>query len=172
MSRNSTLSLLRMLVFPALAAILLSTGYSRNLTEPADQELITIFGDHRDAFRKLQQMAKEDLRNGWYFRWPNFNDSAPPDQSRWQRYISIVSAIPQCFSVYTDYDGHMRFCFAQGSYQMWPPYPRWVKGIEFWPHACPWVTLKNLDDAQKLSANVYAREIEPQWFLFYQINDD
>jgi hypothetical protein len=173
MSRNSTLSLLGMVAFPALTAILLSTGCSRNLTEPTDQDLITIFNDHRDAFRKLQHMAKEDLQNGWYFHWPNFIGSVPPpDQSRWQHYISIVSGIPQCFSVFTDYDGHMRFLFAEGSYQIWPPYPRWVKGIEFWPHACPWVMLKNLDDAKKLPANVYAREIEPQWFLFYQIDDD
>jgi hypothetical protein len=163
------------LVAAGLAIVLSSSACSGNFTEPTDQELIKIFSDHRDAFRKLQQMASEDVQNDWYFNWPNFYGArarSTPGQSRRQDYMKLVSEIPQCFSVYTDYDGHMRFCFAQGSYQIWPPYPMWTKGIEFWPHACPWVMLTNLDDAGTLGANVYAREIEPQWLLFYQRDDD
>jgi hypothetical protein len=171
MSRNHSRSLLRRLPLLGLTLIFLSTGCSRNLTEPKDQELIKVFGDHRDAFQKLQAMATKDLRNGWYFNWPHFWGSAP-DQSRRQDYMKLVSGIPQCFSVFTDYDGHIRFCFAEGSYYIWPPYPRWVKRIEFWPHGCPWAMLTNLDNARTLSANVYAREIEPQWFVFYQRDDD
>jgi hypothetical protein len=171
-TRNRSISsLLRIIVLVGLTVILLITGCSRNLTEPTDQELITIFGEQRDAFRQLQQMASEDLQNSWYFNWPNFNGSAP-SPSRRQHYMTLASRIPQCFSVYTDYDGHIRFCFAEGSYQIWPPYPRWVKGIEFWPHGCPWVMLTNLDNARTLPANVYAREIEPKWFLFYQRDDN
>jgi hypothetical protein len=141
-----------MVAFPAVTAILLSGGCSRNLTQPIDQELITIFNNHRDAFRKLQQMAKEDLQNGWYFHWPIIDGSVPPpDQSRWHHYISIVSGIPQCFSVFTDYDGHMRFLFAEGSYQIWPPYPRWVKGIEFWAACMPMGNVEELRRRQKVT---------------------
>ena len=176
MRRNhSTPPLLRIVALLGLTVIPLGTGCSRNLTEPTDQQLITIFSDHRDAFRKLQEMASEDIQNGWYFNWPNFYSArarSTPGQSRRQDYMNLVSGIPQCFSVYTDYDHHMRFCFAEGSYYIWPPYPRWVKGIEFWPRACPWVILTDLDNARNRPANVYARQIEPQWFLFYQRDDD
>jgi hypothetical protein len=82
---------------------------AEGLTEPSDQELITIFSDHRDAFQKLQQMASEDVQNGWYFNWPNFRGSAP-DKSRRKHYMTVASEIPQCFSVATDYDDHIRFC--------------------------------------------------------------
>src|SRR5260370_35471701 len=108
---HSTPSLLRIVALFGLTVILLSAGCSRNLTKPTDQELIRIFGDHRDTFRKLQQMATEDVQNGWYLNWPNFSGRAP-SQSRRQDYINLVSGIRQCFRVFTNYDGHIRFFFA------------------------------------------------------------
>jgi hypothetical protein len=137
---------------------------------PTDQELITTFEEHREVFWRLQQMASEDVQHGWYFNAPYFQGSAP-DESRRQEYSALVSKVPHCLRVDTDYDGHMRFCFAGGGAILAAISPGWVKGIEFWPQRCPWVMLNTLDHASTLAANVYARQIEPHWFVFYQRDD-
>jgi hypothetical protein len=48
--------------------------------------------------------------------------------------------------------------------------PGWVKGIEYVPggYSREGVLSADLDGARKLPARVYIRQIEPNWFVFYQ----
>jgi hypothetical protein len=50
----------------------------------------------------------------------------------------------------------------------------WLKGIEYVPGSFEkkGVILQNLDGANTLSAGVYLRQIEPNWFIVYQRTDD
>ena len=158
----------------ALAVVVLSSKLWRitnpqNLRVPSDQALTVTFHDHRAAFYKLQQMASEDQRRGWFFSFPDFR-SATQNEARLQDYRNLMSRMPNCFSATTDSDGHLRFCFAQ-SEGVLAVGAGWVKGIEFWPERCPWSKVSDLDDAQSLPAGIYVRQMEPQWFLFYQRDD-
>jgi hypothetical protein len=70
-----------------------------------------------------------------------------------------------------DYDGTVRFIYAGGGLSAIGP--GWGKGIEFVPddYRRKGSIAQNLDEARKLPPNVYLREIEPHWFIFYQRDD-
>jgi hypothetical protein len=141
-----------------------------NLRAPKDQELIAVFHTHREAFEKLQQMVTEDARHGWYFNSTDFV-GRKIEESRWQKYNQLVSEIRPGLKVGTDYDGGMRFGFAGGG--LLAIGPGWAKGIEYVPgdNKKAGIIATNLDKAGTLPANIYTRQIEPKWFLFYQRDD-
>ncbi len=143
-----------------------------------DDQLIAIFHAHQAAFEKLQQMAAEDVRNGWYL---GLSDTDKISESRRQEYTNYVSQIHPGLDVTLDgYGDGMRFIFAGGGTGLLGP--GWVKGIEYVPggHEVngaiysndlpPWQGMvdTNLDKAQSLPANVYLRPIGTNWFVFYQ----
>jgi len=133
--------------------------------EPRDQELISTFHAHRQAFEQLQEMAAEDARRGWYL-----GTSSPSklDQSRRSEYKSLISQIRPGLDVVTNgYTGVVRFIFAGEGSAIGPD---WFKGIEYVPgdYSREGVLLPDLNKAASLSANVYIREIEPRWLIFYQ----
>jgi hypothetical protein len=137
--------------------------------EPSDQTLISTFRGHRQAFRQIQEMATDDMRRGWYLGTSSPNKL---DQSRRNEYRSLISQIRPDLKVVTNgYTGVVRFIFAgEGS----AVGPDWFKGIEYVPADVSGdvnregILLPDLDKAAGLSANVYIRQIDPRWFIFYQ----
>lgn len=133
--------------------------------EPSDQELISTFHAHRQAFKQLKEMAAEDARRGWYL---GASDPSTLDQSRRSEYKSLTSQIrPGLRVAMNGTTGVVRFIFAgEGS----AIGPGWAKGIEYVPgdYGREGVLLPDLNGAASLSANVSIREIEPRWLIFYQ----
>jgi len=133
--------------------------------EPRDQDLISIFHAHRRAFVQLQEMASEDARRTWYL---GASDSSKLEQSRRDGYKKLISEIrPELQVAMNGTTGVMRFIFAGEGVAIGPG---WVKGIEYVPGEVSreGALLPDLDKAASLQANVYIRQIEPNWFIFYQ----
>ena len=133
--------------------------------EPRDQDLISTFHTHRRAFEQLQEMASEDARRGWYL---GASDPSKLEQSRRDGYKKLISEIhPQLQVAMDGTSGHIRFIFAGEGTAIGPD---WFKGIEYVPgdYGREGVLLPDLDKAVSLPANVYIREIEPRWLIFYQ----
>ena len=133
--------------------------------EPRDQDLISIFHTHRRAFEQLKQMASEDARRGWYL---GASDPSKLEQARRDGYKKLISEIRPELQVAMDgTTGVMRFIFAGEGVAIGPD---WVKGIEYVPgdYRREGVLLPDLAKAPTLPANVYIREIESRWFIFYQ----
>lgn len=133
--------------------------------EPRDQDLISTFHTHRRAFEQLQAMAAEDARRNWYL---GASDPSKLDQSRRDGYKKVISEIrPELQVAMNGTTGVIRFIFAGEGVVIGPG---WVKGIEYVPgdYSREGVLLPDLDKAASLPANVYIREIEPRWLIFYQ----
>jgi hypothetical protein len=130
-----------------------------------DQELTATFYAHRQAFEQLQEMAAEDARRGWYL---GASDPSILDQSRRSEYKDLISQIRPGLKVAMNGNtGVVRFIFAQKGSAIGPG---WAKGIEYAPgdYRREGVLLPDLNNAASLPANVYIREIEPRWLIFYQ----
>ena len=132
---------------------------------PNDQELISIFHAHRQAFEQLQEMATADARRNWYL---GASDPGKLDQSRRDGYKKLISEIrPELQVAMNGTTGVIRFIFAGEGVAIGPG---WVKGIEYVPgdYTREGVLLPDLDRANSLPDSVYLREIEPRWVIFYQ----
>jgi len=179
------------LVLVAAFAFYLDRRWGRDssfgLEVSKDGQLVAIFHAHRPVFEKLQQMAAEDVRHGWYL---GISETNKMNESRLQEYKQLASEIHAGLDVTMDgYGDGMRFIFAGGGTSAVGP--GWVKGIEYVPESHEtngaiygneemngtnnqqWqgVVSTNLDNAQTLPANVYLRPIESNWFIFYQRSD-
>lgn len=133
--------------------------------EPTDQELISAFHSHRQAFEQLQGMAAEDARRGWYL---GASKPSTLSQSRRSEYSNLRAQIrPGLEVAMNGTTGVIRFIFAHKGVAIGPG---WVKGIEYVPgdYGREGVLLPDLNKAASLPANVYVREIEPRWLIFYQ----
>jgi hypothetical protein len=133
--------------------------------EPKDEELISSFHAHRQALEQVQEMATEDARRGWYL---GASDPSKLDQPRRDEYKKLVSEIrPGLDVVMNGNNGVVRFIFAQKGSAFGPS---WAKGIEYMPgdYKREGVLLPSLNKAGILAADVYLRQIEPKWFIFYQ----
>lgn len=109
-------------------------------------------------------MATEDMRRGWYLGTSSPNKL---DQSRRSEYKSLISQIRPDMVVTNGYTGVVRFIFAGEGSAIGPD---WFKGIEYLPgdYSREGTLLPDLNKAASLQANVYIRQIEPNWFIFYQ----
>jgi hypothetical protein len=161
---------------------------SYGLKRPTDSALIGIFETHRATFERIQQMADADIRQAWELNLPGFEGSNPSSPRR-RKYDDLLSEIGSGVDVSTENNGSVRFDFAGvGTTAIGPD---WSKGIEYLPggsviHGSVYLRYKtngvprlqcvgdarsNLDVASKLPADVYMRQIAPNWFLFYQRDD-
>jgi hypothetical protein len=191
---NKALKVIFYLIVGFLGLVLILVGGAfwaadpLNLRAPKDQKLIAIFHAHRAAFEKLQQMAIEDARHGRYFEPSGLETVELEGRKfvyhheiggvRWQEYKNLLSE----FRPSLDWviDGHfdvVKAVFAGGG--LLAIGPGWVKGIEYVPSSfeIDGVTyvqgwqgqiLTNLDNARTLPANMYLRQIEPKWFVYYE----
>ncbi len=155
------------LAFVVLAAVALwqKGRNAPRVMAPKDQELIAIFYDRRQAFEQLQEMAAEDARRGWYLLG---SDPNKPDQPRRDEYKNLISQIrPGLQVAMTGPTGTVRFIFAGEGVAIGPG---WVKGIEYVPgdYSREGVLLPDLNKTASLPARCYIRQIEPNWFIFYQ----
>jgi hypothetical protein len=181
-------SALKYLVLTAFAfVVVVVVMYFIPTRVPKDKELIASFHAHRGTFEQLHAMAVKDMQNGWYIhwlqedwwclgRWWCLASSKPSGMpaSRWEDYKDLISQIrPKVDGVNIDYNGSMYFGFAGGRTGL-APEPRWSKGIGYIPPGVKrWeALLPDLDGAHKLPANVYIREIEPNWFILYSPSDE
>jgi hypothetical protein len=150
-----------------LAAIVLWRKGCRTprVAEPKDQELIATFYADRKAFERLREMAAEDARRRWYL---GVSDPSTLGRSRRSEYKNLMPQInPKLQAAMNGTTGVMRFIFAGEGTAIGPG---WVKGIEYVPgdDSREGVLLPDLNKAARLPANVYIREIEPTWLIFYQ----
>jgi hypothetical protein len=135
---------------------------------PSDAKLIREFRHHRGDFERLRQMATEDMHQQGSFTRETISNTFP--ESRRNEYRSLLSMVPN-LSVGINYDGTTRFVFA--SSEGLAVGPGRAKGIQFSPTGTRLIGIRmsSLDELAKLPAGVYLREIEPQWFIFYQLDD-
>jgi hypothetical protein len=143
------------------------TGASHRMA-PTDDNLIRKFQAHRAEFERLRKMAAEDMH-----QMPSFSEasiSLALPESRRSEYKQLLR-LSQALIVGTNYDGSTRFILASDEHTAIGP--GWSKGIQFIPAEAKLIGIRaaNLDEAEKLAAGVYLREIEPQWFVFYQRDD-
>jgi hypothetical protein len=148
----------------ALCGIIMALGFWQldplNFRSPKDQDLISLFHDHRTAFDRLSQMQtkgeryiSKDILN------PEFKDL-----------LSELHPVPM---VTEDYGGKVLFIFSGGGLFL-AIGPGWSKGIIYIPgsYERDGIIMQNLDAANKLPAQSYLRKIEPNWFIFYHSSDD
>lgn len=155
------------LIYLALASCMLWEGGCRasRTVEPRDQELISTFHAHHEAFERLQKMAAEDALRGWYL---GASSPSKLDQSRRSEYKNLISQIrPGLEVAMNGTTGVVRFIFTGEGSAIGPD---WFKGIEYVPgdYGREGVLSHDLNNAASLPANVYIREIEPRWLIFYQ----
>ena len=138
-----------------------------NLKAPKDQELFTLFHDHRMAFERLRQMANEEQK-AWFISVSHLE----LDKVRKQEYKRLLSEIYPGLIVGKGIDTGVRFTFAWGGLSAISP--GWLKGIDYIPgdYRKEGVIEQNLDEARKWAPGVYLRQIEPHWFIVYQRDDD
>ncbi len=146
-----------------------------NLSAPADQKLIMIFHDHREAFEKLREMATEDSGQNLYITQSAIEGNIT--EARKQEYKTLLSEIyprglhypgvHQVHQVDAEPDGWVRFVFAGGEF---PISGGWLKGIDYQPGNRRRIgtIIQNLDKANTLPPDIYLREIEPNWYIVYQ----
>lgn len=147
------------------------------------------FFEGAELDEKYRQEYEKDPRYAWYFKSPYF-EGGKLKEARRKEYQDLISEISPSLTIGTDYDSSMGFTFASGG--ILAIGPGWSKGIAYVPKSWEtngavygiweengtnyqqWhgIVLTNLDNAQSLPANGYMREIEPNWFLFYQRDDD
>jgi hypothetical protein len=98
--------------FCLASGMLLEGGCRASKTvEPRDQELISTFRAHRQAFDQLQEMAAEDARRNWYL---GASDPSKLDQSRRDGYKKLTSEIrPELQAAMNGTTGVIRFIFAR-----------------------------------------------------------
>ena len=147
-----------------LGAFLFWRADPLNLRAPSDQQLLTIFHEHRATFEQLRQMLVEDLRN------------APVDKSgvkqlkakQSPKYKQLVAEIYPGLETRVDRDESVRFLFEIGMISALGS--DWMKGIVYVPgdYHRQGNLLPDLDNARRLPADVYLRQIEPNWFILYQ----
>ena len=166
MNFRSVLSvLLKMAIgFVALCGIIVALGFwaldPLNFRAPKDQELISLFHDHRTAFNRLSQIVNKDIAHGHGI------DKQSPE------YKDLLSELhPDPMIIPGGYGGNVIFIFAGGGLSAISS--GWDKGIIYIPgsYERSGIIMQNLDAANKLPAQRYLRKIEPNWFIFYHSSD-
>jgi hypothetical protein len=169
MSQRLVMKMLVSLLAPGAVLFSLCACMSDSRTVlPSDAKLINEFRLHRASFERLRQMVTEDMHQQGSFTQATISKAFP--ESRRNEYRSLLSVEPN-LSVGINYDGTTRFVFANseglaiGSER--------AKGIQFSPTGARLIGTRmgSLDESGKLPAGIYLREIEPQWFIFYQQDD-
>ena len=157
----------------ALVTVILWTADPLNLRAPKDEDLLTLFHDHRAEFERLRQMVTEDMQNK---KASYFGDESSfygkLDETRKQEYKYLVSRIYPGLTAAVDYDATVIFDLAGGGWFL-AIGPGWMKGIEYVPgdYRRKGEIVQNLDNAKGLPSGIYLREIEPRWFIVYQHDD-
>ena len=152
----------------ASAAILYLMDDPYFLRAPKDNELIGTFRDHRLLFEQLRSMVMDDQKLlGGSLRF-----QAQVGLERRQSYDRVLSEIPGRMMLAAD-RGYVRFIFATGGLAAFGS--GWLKGIVYLSDDSPTngvVLVNNLDHPRSLKiGNVYLRQIEPHWFIIFQIED-
>jgi len=147
-----------------LCAFLFWRADPLNLRAPSDQNLLAIFQEHRAAFEQVRQMLVEDLRNAPV----NKSGVKQLKAKQSQKYKQLVAEIYPGLEANVDWDESVRFHFEGGMISALGP--DWMKGIVYVPGDYHRLgnLLPDLDNARKLAADVYLRQIEPNWFIIYQ----
>ncbi len=159
----------------ALAALVFWMADPLNLSAPADQKLIMIFHDHRAAFERLREMATEDRGRGIFIN--QYDMEGNITEARKQEYQTFLSKIYPGglrypgLEVRVAPDGSARFIFTGGGVLV--AGDEWFKGIAYIPEISrrDGVIVPNLDKANTFPADTYLREIEPNWYIFYESFD-
>jgi len=136
---------------------------------PKDQELIDVFHNHRESLEKLRVLVVQS-GTGYLseetLQYSKLSDSQKLDCGR------LLRDVWPGMSMSFDYDQSVRFEFAGGGIGL-SIGPGWCKGITYIPgdYARHGVLSQNLDELTKAPDNVYLRQLEPHWFLYYQRDD-
>lgn len=152
----------------ALCCIIVALGFwaldPLNFRAPKDQDLISLFHDHRKAFDRLSQMVNQMVSKGIAY-----GTKQNPEYPEYKELLSELHPVPM---VSWNYGGKVTFVFADGGLSAIGP--GWSKGIIYIPgsYERDGIIMQNLDAANKLPAQSYLRRIEPNWFIYYYRSDD
>jgi hypothetical protein len=156
--------------FCVVSALLFWKADPFYLRAPSDQELIALYREHRSAFAELKHMAAEDAKSMGYF---NAGDLTKLPVLRQQEYKRLIHEIHPCtgisiWQIGIGPDNAVRFEAASGG--LLAIGPEWSKGIEYIPddyknHGAR--LLHSLDNPGTLSEGIYLREVEPNWYIYY-----
>lgn len=146
------------------AGCLLSACSGREVTPLSDDKLIVIFKAHRNEVERLRIMATEDMHTASVFSQSNISTRLPA--SRRNEYGRLLKISPG-LEIGANYDGSVRFVFDHAGRAIGSG---WAKGLQFRPIGAKLIgtRIDSLDGAAKLTAGTYLREIDPEWFVFYQ----
>ena len=137
------------------------------LCRPKDQELITIFHGHRDAFERLRTMAVEDSRVISYVSQDSLKSSALSEARR-NEYLRLLSGIRRDLTVGAG-SHQVTFHLAGGGVGL-AIARSWVEGITYLSDGSEkgCVIVKSLDDlGVNVRDGVYLVPIERNWYLVF-----
>jgi hypothetical protein len=143
---------------------------------PKDYKLLIFFRDHRPELERIGQMMEEDsiwdIGRLSTFSWP-WKSAAYKNISdeRKKEYKQLLSKIDSSASISRDSD-KIRIIFSGGGLSTIGP--EWAKGIEYISGnpSREGIIVDNLDHPTSLAVgNIYLRQIEPGWYLFFQNTD-
>ena len=148
-----------------LAVLYVCNAGALQMEIPSDAMLLEKFQAHRSEFERLRQMVTEDMDQRSFFSEATIANVRP--EARRNEYRNLLKLSPNLM-VGVDYNGTIRFIFS-GSEGL-AIGPGWAKGFQFIPEGAKLIgtEMRSLDDAPKLPAGAYLREIEPRWYIFYQ----
>lgn len=137
------------------------------VSAPKDSQLVADFRAHRAVFERLRQMVTEDMHTQSFWSKSELGGIEP--EARRREYETLLG-LNQDLRVTVNYDGSVRFIYVTGGVSAIGP--GWLKGIQFVPSSAKvkGVLVKSLDDPRDLRAGVYFVQIEPEWFILYQLD--
>lgn len=135
------------------------------LGAPNDQELVTLFRGHREAFDRLRTMGIEDAQVISYVSEDNLKQSSLT-QARRDEYIRLLSGIRRDLVMGVDAN-EVAFSYWGGGVGL-AIARSWKKGIAYLPNGPKKVgVIVNSLDKLPADDGVYLVPIEGNWYLLY-----
>ena len=139
-----------------------------DLEPPKDRDLVALFSNHKAIFQRIVTMAQEDREPGWR---PDVSSAQKPlPADRVKSYKNLIPELGSGVVVTWDHksDG-VNFVFVTGG-ALLAVGAEWWKGIAYIPNRQDedGTLIQRLDGAKRLEAGRYLRQIDENWFLFYE----
>jgi|HubBroStandDraft_4_1064222.scaffolds.fasta_scaffold21779_2 hypothetical protein len=135
------------------------------LRYPGDQEILSLFQKHRDAFERLGAMAKEDANKVSYLS-VNSLPSVRLNENRRDEYIRLLSGIRRDLVIRID-PSFISFSYWGGGVGL-ATGRSWMKGIAYLPdgYAKAGILVDALDK-RPINDGIYLHPIVGKWYVAY-----
>jgi hypothetical protein len=137
----------------------------------SDYRLISIFYKNKSVFEKIQRLAMSDPHSNVCFGDPSiYNIRCPPGRQLY--YHMLISELPARAHVQAEPEVGLWVNLAHGG--LLAVGPTWYKGIVYLRSnaAIRGEILASLDHASNLPPGIYYRQIDGNWFLYYNRYSD